>query len=94
MTNVSGRLKKLFLIISFLQFISEFSRNHIGCGHGGHLACAQEWFGGVDSYGEPSMRPQEFCPTGCGHKCNFSKKMWNSPSKRHSLSSTSQMAIA
>jgi len=65
-----------------------------GCGHGGHLACAQEWFGGVDSYGEPSMRPQEFCPTGCGHKCNFSKKMWNSPSKRHSLSSTSQMAIA
>uniref|UniRef100_A0A7S0CD15 WDR59/RTC1-like RING zinc finger domain-containing protein n=1 Tax=Proboscia inermis TaxID=420281 RepID=A0A7S0CD15_9STRA len=65
-----------------------------GCGHGGHLACAQEWFGGVDSYGEPSMRPQEFCPTGCGHKCNFSKKMWNSPSKRHSLSSTSQMAIS
>ena len=31
-----------------------------GCGHGGHLDHALEWFG-----------KNEFCPTGCGHKCNL-----------------------
>lgn len=39
-----------------------------GCGHGGHLECAIQWFGGTEF--EP---PQEVCPTGCGHKCNFQK---------------------
>lgn len=33
-----------------------------GCGHGGHLAHALEWFG-----------ENEVCPTGCGHKCNLFK---------------------
>lgn len=31
-----------------------------GCGHGGHLHHALEWFGS-----------NEVCPTGCGHKCNL-----------------------
>lgn len=31
-----------------------------GCGHGGHLEHALEWFG-----------MNEFCPTGCGHRCNI-----------------------
>jgi len=31
-----------------------------GCGHGGHLDHALEWFG-----------KNEVCPTGCGHKCNL-----------------------
>jgi len=31
-----------------------------GCGHGGHLDHALEWF-----------RTNETCPTGCGHKCNL-----------------------
>jgi len=31
-----------------------------GCGHGGHLEHALEWFSA-----------HEVCPTGCGHKCNF-----------------------
>ncbi|KAL7552029.1 hypothetical protein ACHAWF_015240 [Thalassiosira exigua] len=31
-----------------------------GCGHGGHLEHALEWFGF-----------NEFCPTGCGHRCNL-----------------------
>jgi len=31
-----------------------------GCGHGGHLDHALEWFG-----------MNEVCPTGCGHKCNL-----------------------
>ena len=35
-----------------------------GCGHGGHLECALEWFGG--SGGGCSM---DVCPTGCGHRC-------------------------
>ena len=34
-----------------------------GCGHGGHLDHALEWFG-----------KNEFCPTGCGHKCNLFPK--------------------
>ena len=35
-------------------------------GHGGHLECALQWFGGL------SGRPvREVCPTGCGHKCNL-----------------------
>jgi len=33
-----------------------------GCGHGGHLDHALEWFGS-----------NEFCPVGCGHKCNLFK---------------------
>ena len=33
-----------------------------GCGHGGHLEHAIDWFG--DEFGN------EYCPTGCGHKCN------------------------
>lgn len=33
-----------------------------GCGHGGHLDHALEWFG-----------MNEVCPTGCGHKCNLFK---------------------
>jgi len=31
-----------------------------GCGHGGHLEHAMEWFAN-----------NEVCPTGCGHKCNL-----------------------
>ena len=31
-----------------------------GCGHGGHLEHALQWFGAS----------QEMCPTGCGHRCN------------------------
>ena len=32
-----------------------------GCGHGGHLEHALEWFGGTQ--GRPV---RELCPTGCG----------------------------
>lgn len=35
-----------------------------GCGHGGHLEHALDWFGGTDN----PLR--EMCPTGCGHRCN------------------------
>ena len=38
-----------------------------GCGHGGHLDHAIEWFSGEGS----ANGPQEYCPTGCGHKCNM-----------------------
>jgi hypothetical protein len=31
-----------------------------GCGHGGHLACYENWFG-----------HQRLCPTGCNHLCNL-----------------------
>lgn len=41
-----------------------------GCGHGGHLDHALEWFGGMD--GKPI---RESCPTGCGHKCNLSQRI-------------------
>ena len=34
-----------------------------GCGHGGHMDHALEWFG-----------KNEVCPTGCGHKCNLFPK--------------------
>jgi hypothetical protein len=37
-----------------------------GCGHGGHLDHALQWFGGLS--GKPV---REVCPTGCGHKCNM-----------------------
>jgi hypothetical protein len=40
-----------------------------GCGHGGHLEHALEWFGGIDN------RLREMCPTGCGHHCNNLAKM-------------------
>ena len=36
-----------------------------GCGHGGHLEHALEWFTSLDN---PF---HELCPTGCGHKCNL-----------------------
>mmetsp|Transcript_11572 Transcript_11572/g.14462 ORF Transcript_11572/g.14462 Transcript_11572/m.14462 type:complete len:588 (-) Transcript_11572:817-2580(-) len=36
-----------------------------GCGHGGHLDHALEWFGDLDN------KYHELCPTGCGHKCNL-----------------------
>lgn len=41
-----------------------------GCGHGGHLDHALQWFGGPDGR---SVR--EMCPTGCGHKCNFMQQL-------------------
>jgi hypothetical protein len=42
-----------------------------GCGHGGHLDHALEWFGGgID--GNPV---RESCPTGCGHRCNLSTQL-------------------
>ena len=37
-----------------------------GCGHGGHLEHALQWFGGLSG---KAVRDQ--CPTGCGHRCNF-----------------------
>mmetsp|Transcript_2795 Transcript_2795/g.6001 ORF Transcript_2795/g.6001 Transcript_2795/m.6001 type:complete len:582 (-) Transcript_2795:1490-3235(-) len=37
-----------------------------GCGHGGHLEHALQWFGGLDGRAVRTV-----CPTGCGHKCNF-----------------------
>ena len=45
-----------------------------GCGHGGHLNCALEWFGGVEG-----LPPQEMCPTGCGHKCNLLQRIQSFP---------------
>lgn len=45
-----------------------------GCGHGGHLEHALSWFGGL---GGNTMR--EFCPTGCGHKCNAFQRMRSFP---------------
>jgi hypothetical protein len=41
-----------------------------GCGHGGHLEHALEWFGG--SNGNPV---REMCPTGCGHRCNMLQQL-------------------
>eukprot|EP00536_Pseudo-nitzschia_multiseries_P002425 jgi/Psemu1/251619/estExt_Genewise1Plus.C_320062 len=37
-----------------------------GCGHGGHLEHALQWFGGLDGRAVRTV-----CPTGCGHKCNL-----------------------
>jgi len=37
-----------------------------GCGHGGHLEHALEWFGGNNA-----DKIRELCPTGCGHRCNL-----------------------
>jgi len=45
-----------------------------GCGHGGHLNCALEWFGGAEG-----LPPQEMCPTGCGHKCNLLQRIQSFP---------------
>jgi Zinc-ribbon, C4HC2 type len=45
-----------------------------GCGHGGHLDHALEWFGG--SIGSPV---REVCPTGCGHKCNLKRQLNSFP---------------
>jgi Zinc-ribbon, C4HC2 type len=38
-----------------------------GCGHGGHLEHALQWFGG----GQGGKAVREMCPTGCGHRCNL-----------------------
>jgi len=45
-----------------------------GCGHGGHLDHALEWFGGMS--GNPV---REVCPTGCGHKCNLTQQLNSFP---------------
>jgi len=37
-----------------------------GCGHGGHLEHALQWFGGLNGKAVRTV-----CPTGCGHRCNF-----------------------
>ncbi len=37
----------------------------VGCGHSGHLNHAIEWFTSLDNHF------REYCPTGCGHKCNL-----------------------
>ena len=50
-----------------------------GCGHGGHLNHALEWFGGAK--GQP---PQEVCPTGCGHRCNLLQRIQSFP-RTHSM---------
>ena len=41
-----------------------------GCGHGGHLQHALEWFGGTEN-----QSPQELCPVGCGHRCNLLQRL-------------------
>jgi hypothetical protein len=40
-----------------------------GCGHGGHLDHALQWFSGLDG------KVREVCPTGCGHRCNMTKQL-------------------
>lgn len=45
-----------------------------GCGHGGHLDHALQWFGGLNG---KSVR--EVCPTGCGHRCNFVQQLSTFP---------------
>lgn len=37
-----------------------------GCGHGGHLQHALQWFGGLTG-----KQVRTACPTGCGHRCNL-----------------------
>ncbi|GKY92256.1 hypothetical protein MPSEU_000196700 [Mayamaea pseudoterrestris] len=37
-----------------------------GCGHGGHLDHALQWFGG-----QQDRAVRGACPTGCGHRCNL-----------------------
>ena len=37
-----------------------------GCGHGGHLEHALQWFGGLNG-----KAVRTTCPTGCGHRCNL-----------------------
>lgn len=46
-----------------------------GCGHGGHLDHALEWFGSGN----------QFCPTGCGHKCNMVMQQSNAFPRTDSL---------
>ena len=46
-----------------------------GCGHGGHLEHALQWFGG----GENGKEVREVCPTGCGHRCNFREMVTSFP---------------
>ena len=38
----------------------------ISLGHGGHIDCAMQWFGGPNG-----KMVRETCPTGCGHRCNM-----------------------
>jgi len=45
-----------------------------GCGHGGHVDHALQWFGGLS--GKPV---REMCPTGCGHKCNMFQQLISFP---------------
>lgn len=42
-----------------------------GCGHGGHLEHALQWFGGSGI--------REVCPTGCGHRCNMLHQLISFP---------------
>lgn len=59
-----------------------------GCGHGGHLECALQWFGGLDGVGGEPVR--RVCPTGCGHECNALKTLSAFPRTQslHHLDST------
>ena len=41
-----------------------------GCGHGGCVNHALQWFGG--GHGNDTVI-REYCPTGCGHKCNLTE---------------------
>ena len=54
-----------------------------GCGHGGHLQHALEWFGGTEE-----QPPQEFCPTGCGHRCNLLQRLRAFPEDAQTASMT------
>lgn len=54
-----------------------------GCGHGGHLDHALEWFGGLD--GNPV---REMCPTGCGHRCNLAQMLSSFPTTCRPISET------
>ena len=54
-----------------------------GCGHGGHLQHALEWFGGTEE-----QPPQELCPTGCGHRCNLLQRLRAFPEDAQTASMT------
>ena len=57
---------------AFANFSLTRRRNNFrfATGHGGHLAHALQWFGGLSGKGV-----REVCPTGCGHKCNLVKEL-------------------
>lgn len=54
-----------------------------GCGHGGHLDHALQWFGGLCG-----NVVREMCPTGCGHRCNMAQHLTAFP-RTESLRQTS-----